>query len=324
MVPIEVTNMGEIEMKNNWLRVIVVVLLALLVVQPVLSNDSSLQSRVPWPLNAELAQEKVGEDTESLLAALNHTNSTVRWIAAQMMGERKVRAAIPQLVALLQDKSSMVRAEAAGALLEMGDKSGVSTLKTMLDSKIKREYVAAARILAAHGDDTGLDKVRPLLRSGAVDDRWSAVRVLGESHNAAEAYPALRQGVNDENESARCIALNMLQKKATPEAIEILGGMLQSARPVDRRMAASALVQVRKTEAIPFIIGALADDDLPVRMTAAIGITYLTGHKIASSTKKRVKSIEDAKGVQSEWQQWWQQNKAAFVLEPPAKLQYAD
>lgn len=316
--------MGEIEMKNNWLRVIVVVLLALLVVQPVLSNDSSLQSRVPWPLNAELAQEKVGEDTESLLAALNHTNSTVRWIAAQMMGERKVRAAIPQLVALLQDKSSMVRAEAAGALLEMGDKSGVSTLKAMLDSKIKREYVAAARILAAHGDDTGLDKVRPLLRSNTAGDRWSAVRVLGASHNATEAYPALRQGVNDENETTRCIALNMLQEKSTPEAIEILGGMLHSARPADRRMAASTLVQVQKPEAIPFIIGALADDDLPVRMTAAVGITYLTGHKIASSTKKRVKSIEDARIVQSEWQRWWQQNKATFVLEPPANLQYAD
>jgi len=292
--------------------------------QPLFSSGSSMQPKMSPYASSELKKENVGEDTESLLGSLTHKNATVRWIAAQEMGKRKVVAAIPELKDLLQDHFSVVKYEAAGALLEMGDQSGVPTLKALLDSKFQWDFVAAARILATYGDDSGLDKVRPLLQSSKAVERLDAIKALGASHNPTEAYPALRQGTKDEDESTRCIALNMLKKRATPEAIEIVAGMLQSTYPADRRMATSVLIQVHKVEAIPYIIDALGNEDDDVRMSAAVGITYLAGHKIAPSTKKMVKNIEDAKRVQSEWRKWWEQNKASFTLGPQTRPQFED
>ena len=81
---------------------------------------------------------------------------------------------------------------------------------------------------------------------------------------------------------------------------------------------------MRKVEAIPFIIDALTNEDDDVRRGAAVGITYLAGHKIAPSTKKRVRNMEDAEVVQREWRQWWEQNKATFELGPATPIQYEE
>lgn len=306
------------------IRIVFVFTIIALAMQPVLARGSSNQPEVSPVLRPYLDKESIGEDTDSLLAALNHRSSTVRWIAAEEMGKRKVTAAIPQLQALLEDSNIVVRSSAAGALLEMGDRTGVPVLKALLDSDRKGDVIHAARALAAHGDDSGLDKVRPMLRSDDVGDRWDAITTLGVSHNPDEAYPALRQGVHDENGTARCMALNILERKATPEAVEIIAEMLGSLHRSDRSMALSVLIQLRRVEAIPHIIEALTDENERVRMSAATGITYLVGRNITPTTKQGVRKIEDARAVQAKWRQWWEENKQTFTLGPPTPPRYSE
>lgn len=297
--------------------------LAVIVSLPCLADPAQYPQMSSF-LRNELKKHDVADDTESLLASLAHNSSSVRWISAQEMGRRKVTAAVPQLRLMLRDSSNVVRAIAAEALLELGDTSGIPTLKALLDSPFQWNVVIPARVLAKHGDDSGLERIRPLLQSELDAERLSAIRAFAASTNPRVSGDALGLGIEDKSELVRTSSLCILRDKATPEAIALIAGVLTSKRSEDRRLAAQMLNQVHKVEAIPFLIEALVNDDVWVRETAVLGINYMVGKVISTSTKKGVRNIEDARRVQAEWQQWWEKNKATFVLGPKTPPKFAD
>jgi HEAT repeat protein len=213
---------------------------------------------------------------------------------------------------------------AAESLLLLGDRSGIPVLKAALSSGHKSRVARSARILAAAGDDSGLEKMRPMLTSTDRNERSRAFMGFAASLNPAEAFPALRKAVDDDDRIIRQTALTALEKRPGPESIEILGSVLKSTHKEDHGIAAGMLIRSRRVEAIPHLIEALTDDSPAVRRTAAVGLTHLAGRPITPRTKARVAKLEDARLLQNEWRQWWQDNKATFVPGPPAPPQFAE
>jgi len=262
---------------------------------------------------AAAALEEIGDPaaTEAFVRALRDENADVRCQAAKALGELGDASVAPSLVAALTDPEPEVRSKAAKALGELGDASVVPWLvEALTDSEAEVQRAA----VHATGKIGELETVKPLLieilETGSPNVQyWAAITLACLKDSSAvelcvqaldctetgirkEALDALVSAgtelldanrllklctdmLEDEDESVRWHAVLGLAKVATPEAISLLRGILDSAGETPYMMrvgAVSSLANIGTPEAVGAIIEALDDPDEFVRFIAVVGL----------------------------------------------------
>ncbi|TEU10479.1 MAG: hypothetical protein E3J21_26390, partial [Anaerolineales bacterium] len=258
---------------------------------------------------AAVALGKIGDPAvaEAFARALQDEDADVRSRAAGALGELGDASAIPSLVAALADPEPEVRSQAARALGELGDASVVPSLvKALTDSELEVQRAAAH----ATGKIGELERVKPLLMEVSETESpnvqyWAAITLVwlkdssdvercmealncSETGIREEALNALVSAgselldakrllklctdmIEDEGELVRLHAVRGLGKVATPEAISLLRGILDSAGETPymiRAGAVSSLANIGTPEAVGAMIEALNDPAEVVRYIA--------------------------------------------------------
>lgn len=183
-------------------------------------------------------------------------------------------------------------------------KSDLSQEKLLADLTSGDETRAEeAAIMLAQAEERAAPALEALLKSARVDDRWWAVRTLGQmsappldwliralgdesgevraaaalalvSHPAEEASPALANALQDEDSIVAILSVNALAaigKEAVPALLEAfprtnLRGKIYAMR---------ALAELRDHRAIPLLLKATEEDSAMLRYWAEEGIERL-------------------------------------------------
>ena len=183
-------------------------------------------------------------------------------------------------------------------------KSDLSQEKLLADLTSGDETRAEeAAMVLARAEELAAPALEPLLKSARVDDRWWAVRTLGQmsappldwliralgddsgevraaaalalvSHPAEEASPALVHALQDEDSIVAILSVNALAaigKEAVPALLEAfprtnLRGKIYAMR---------ALAELRDHRAIPLLLKATEEDSAMLRYWAEEGIERL-------------------------------------------------
>jgi HEAT repeats len=172
------------------------------------------------------------EGIDELILALKTKDKDVRLGIIEALSVIRDPRAVPSLIYLLSDASSEVRWEAAIALGEINDPASTASLLQALRDPDKYVRYGAASALQKSGWTPASDEERAFHSVGLQE--WQAVREIGEP-----AIPALSHVLCDRDSGVRM------------QAIEILGS-------------------IGNSEAVPFLMRSLADENAEVRWKAVL------------------------------------------------------
>jgi HEAT repeat protein len=260
-------------------------------------------------LGRECAVVRAAND-EQLVGLLSSKSDSQKTAAAMEAGVRRLRAAVPALRQLLQDDAEGVRYAAAAALLDVDDTSGISIVRARLTSEgisaMGRRF--AARNLAEHGDLSGIDIARANLGSELYTARMDSIVVLSYSLDAREAEAALQAGAKDRVVLVRITTTRCLGRRGDDASITLLSTMLRDDDVNVRAGAAVSLADTRRCDALPLLLGALADPTEAVVGRASAMLQKLTGYKPV----RRSGSDAANRKLEAEWLEWWRSNQAQY------------
>ena len=177
----------------------------------------------------------------TLFAALQNQDPVIRDAAAEtlahntdMTGLTKDTVVSALITALKNEKQ--VRFEIASDLVDLGAQEGFSALRDMCNDQnlIAFRRISAAQALANAGDEHCLDNVLTIMQSASDQDRTYALSTL----------PSYKQ-ISPEQSQA---IFSLLTKSLTDKTSLV------------RSSASRALVELGKTEAIPYLESALASE----------------------------------------------------------------
>jgi len=237
-------------------------------------------------------------DATAVAAAVSgivNPDPTVRHVSAEILGHLSAPEATRALVGALDDSEPNVRAAALRALACAQASSALLDVAARLrdpDSDVRCEAVQTVRQLAGYPGGL-ITHLRPLLTDDEPSIRAHAAAAILNFGPDAEAHDLLKQMVNAQDTETRVQAFTVLST-GEEEAFDWIAAGLESetAHPVVRRAAASALVRVAPEKSVELLINALKDDDPSVRESVAqalgrIGTPALTRTAAALSDPAR-------------------------------------
>jgi len=136
--------------------------------------------------------------------------------------------------------------------------------------------------------------------------RADAVRALTSLGDDELAYKAFEAGIKDQYRTNRFTAIGCIERRATKRSVDALSSLLSDTDQSIRSAAVCAIGRIGLWDSIPLLLAALADDYSGVRHTAAIFLNRITGEE-----KQHMRALkpDKAKGLQAEWQAWWEANR---------------
>jgi HEAT repeat protein len=243
---------------------------------------------------------------EPLIVALKDNDSKVREVAVKSLGEIGDETAVEPLIVALKDESSSVRQKAAEALGKIKDERAVDPLIVLLKStdwQLKKIVTEALTRI-------GAPAVEPLIvafndKNGQI--REEAAKILSQIGDERAVVPLIA-ALNDKNRSVQKKVKEALVKIGQPavkplvgalkdggntrkEAISILNKL--SWKPANDADKAIWFVATKKWDmcvelgepAVDPLIGALQDNDVRVRESAAKTLVQLGWEPVNNSDK---------------------------------------
>lgn len=199
----------------------------------------------------------------------------VRRVAAEVLGNLRLPETTHALVAALNDPDPGVRGALLRALAKAQATSAILEVARHLqdpEPEVRLRAVESLRDLA--GFPRGLRRLlEPLLKDPSPQVRsYTAIVMLktGE-HAGAQAVLSTMQEAADPQ--TRVVALEALASWSSPTSLELGSNGLRDPYPAVRRAAAAAVAGSGMHQGIALLVGALADEELPVREAAAAGLT---------------------------------------------------
>ena len=245
---------------------------------------------------AAVALEEIGDlaASEASVRALRDEDADVRCQAAKALGELGDASAVPSLIKALTDPEPKVQRAAAHAIGKIGESE---TVKPLLVEILKTEspniqyWVAITLVWLKDSSAVelciqALDCNETEIRAEALDALASASTELLDAHRLLKLCTGM---LEDEDESVRVSAVRGLGEAATPEAISLLRGILdsESETPFMKIWTLQSLVNIGTPEEVGTIIEAL-DDPSEFARFIAIGILEAVGDATALPALARV------------------------------------
>jgi HEAT repeat protein len=275
-------------------------------------GDRNLRRRVAAGLG-ELARQS-GVAFEPLAKALRDGDAEVRSLAATGLGRVKGRGkeAVPLLLGALKDGAPQVRAAALLGLRDLLPQvadvgkvvSALLELRMEENAEVRLEMVTALKALAPRATETkGL--TAGLLEIARTDPGYrvkqEAWRALGKVKGDPAAVVAAMLEVLDqagEDEEGPELAMGALRGLGARGLVHVLAG-LKSRAVRTRRFVVAFLGEVEPKaprEAVPALVGALADEDDQVRREAVRALVRLqaSGKEVAAGLAGRLRHDQDA------------------------------
>ena len=225
--------------------------------QALKSEDPQVRRRVTFALG-EIGAPAVSALTE----ALESEDAEVRMLAADGLGRigEDAKRAVSQLVVAISDNDERVRLVAVDALGAIGSEAGSASdeLAATLKERILRARAAEA---------------------------------LGKIGNTA--VPVLLQAINHEDSGVREAAIYAVGRagKDNPDVVEPLVSVLMGKSETARLLAADSLGRVGDV-AVPALVKALNDEELPERWLAALALGRM-GEDGASAAADLAAALND-------------------------------
>ena len=193
-----------------------------------------------------------------LVATLSHTNPLMRWEAVNLLGERAFPSVTTDVLEFaLRERERHARWRSFWAV-----------------SRFPRSDTEPALVRAMRGCDTAT--------------RWNAALMLSMLGHEA-CIPVLRDGLRAEDSWMRWEALSALKAVEPAGAEEDIARCLDPSCPRHlRQEAALALGRLRSSDAVRYLVRALADDEAEVRWRASLGLSRF-GRDGARVLKARLK-----------------------------------
>lgn len=216
----------------------------------------------------------------ALLTQLDHPSMGIRQEVQGVLG-RIGRPAVTPLAALCEDPNPVIRRSVAGALDRIDDAQATPYLVKMLkdpDAKV-REKAAAG--LSYPTSNEAMEALLQTVRSEEdTDVRVVAEQALGE-FDAPGAVAALTSIMADANRNTlgRCWAIEAIEKKKSPLAVEALIRTLSDKDHVVRARAAEALGAFKNAQAVEPLIAMLGDKLQHVRAAAVRALGRIGDHR---------------------------------------------
>ena len=211
-----------------------------------------------------------------LLKALEHPDGGIRQAALELLTAMEDRAVLPPARALLTDPSLSLRLQAVTTLGMLRDEEAVPLLCDLLrgDTTLLNAAIPA---LAAIGDRRAVPTLCDLLRSSrsdyVSDTARLACQALGELGDP-EALPVLGLILQQGAPAAKGAAAAAMGQIGHASALPALRLAVVDAEPLVRFSAAQALGRLNTPDAVPALASALHDDTPNVRIaaTASLGV----------------------------------------------------
>ena len=246
------------------------------------------------------------------------------------LGHSETRDRVDRLIQELGSFGAGVQRNAIEALVEMG-RPAVKPLIAALKDRYSQRRQGAAVALGEIGDPRA---VEPLITIALGDEdeevRWAAAGALGRIKDPRAVEPLIA-ALRDEDRRIREGAARTLGKIKDPRAVKPLIVALRDEDPDVRRRAARALGWIKNLRAVTPLVAVLRDEDRWVRRRAAkvlgeIGDPRAVEPLIAALRDEKsswvhvVRALERITGKAFgrdpvKWQEWWEENKEAFLKE---------
>ncbi|MHA2357865.1 MAG: HEAT repeat domain-containing protein [Candidatus Heimdallarchaeaceae archaeon] len=229
----------------------------------------SVRSRAAWALG------KIGDmkAMEPLIELVEDKDMDVRKHTLRALGEIMAFDAIPYIVKSLEDEEWEVRGEAAVVLEYMGwvptnDKEKVLILIA------KEKWQELLTIQELHPDD-----FIHYLKDKDNDVRAKAAWILGEIGNPKTIQILYDIFMTDTNEDVKESAAISLVKIGGKEVTELLVVALHDENWLNKKIAATALGEIKNQITVKPLMKLLKDDNAFVRKSALKALKKITGKK---------------------------------------------
>ncbi|MBZ0315539.1 MAG: HEAT repeat domain-containing protein [Anaerolineae bacterium] len=208
---------------------------------------------------------------DTLSAALNNNNATMRGSVTLALGQIGDPAAVPPLLDILRDADEIVRGRAWEALGNIGTPAVPRLLESLRDFN-EKVRAGAANALGNIKDPVALPNLLEALHDPSPQVRASAAAALGNIGDPI-AITALSDALRDSDISVRRLAANALGNIGDPVALPNLLEALHDPSPQVRASAVAALGNIGDVTAVSSLLEALHDKDSDVRShtTQALG-----------------------------------------------------
>jgi HEAT repeat protein len=207
---------------------------------------------------------------------LADTDPAVRSDAALRLGQSRSVGAVDSLVAAIDDPEGTVRVNVIRALGEIGDKRAVPAIVPHVSDPSSSDVrIASCQALGLLGDPAAVSALEQALYDQDDTVRIVAVRSLGTIPGAASLDVLLRVALQDENEIIRSHVAKVVGDRHAKEAVPKLESALAAESERVRANAAAALGQIGDLSSLPVLIRALDDPYFKVRCLAAHSIAKL-------------------------------------------------
>ena len=166
--------------------------------------------------------------------------------------------AVPALIDALATNDSLLCDNVSRILVQIGPQA-VSPLCQALTSARPEVRGRAAEVLGASKDQRAVPFLLDALRGEFYTVRVQAALALGQIREPL-SIPALTEALKDREPEVRSAACLALAKFSAPRTFESIGNVLLDDPQLDvRQAAAKALGEMRRAEAIPYLMDALHD-----------------------------------------------------------------
>jgi HEAT repeat protein len=217
---------------------------------------------------AQAAAELDDRALDEVLPAMLHDRfGRVRMAALRLGAERMGAAVLPQLRHALLDRSPGIRGDARTALAKLDPMDFAAFYRDRVGVE-DAQLPSAVAGLAETGDRDDAARVAPLVDHPRVRVRTAALRAL-ERLAGDDAVPMLMRALGDGSSAVSSTAREALRPRLARVDATVLGAWFAAAHLLHvRRNALSLLVLRDKWDVLPWILGALSDDEMEIRQAA--------------------------------------------------------
>lgn len=238
---------------------------------------------------------------QTALVGLRDSDPAIRRVAAEILGNLSLSESTSALVDGLSDADSLVRAACLRALAQSHAASALLDIAASLSDRepdVRFEAVTALSALA--GYPAGLAKsVAPLLddQNTKVSTR-AAVTLLRFDRENKKAKTYLRQTAVYGDLEARQLAIAALGDWGDVEAFEFLANELQDETllPLIRKNILVSMRRIDASQAVPYLVDALAGEDQIIRETSA-GLLGEIGAPVLNTVVQALGEEQKAEGA---------------------------
>ncbi len=185
-------------------------------------------------------------------------------VALHALVRLRDRESLPDILPFLDHPDPSLRAAATEAAALLGGRPALPKIRARLEDKDGPVRACAVRMLAQLRDDDSLPELLKRLGDRSPGVRSAVLEAIDE------VWPAERTRLvallRDPDKYVRSLAVSRMRWSRLPEAIPVLGELLQKEKPTDSLWEAA--VELRVPEAVPIVRSRLRDPDLGVRRAA--------------------------------------------------------